>query len=228
MKCDVCGSDNLEGAAYCEDCGAKLVVPQVVAAVASTGGGGSAAPAVEPDTTTSVQPSVAPVAAPAATAGNVSCPSCGAENPETEQYCVDCGANLGTAAAAPEPATSYPVSTGTPVAAAEAPAATKVARLLQVSTNKEIPLDRELTTMGRRSPADQIEPDIDLTDDDPDSYVSRRHAKITRNDSEYIFEDVGSSNGSFINNVRAQPGVQQALKDSDKLRLGKTEFVFKA
>jgi pSer/pThr/pTyr-binding forkhead associated (FHA) protein len=38
----------------------------------------------------------------------------------------------------------------------------------------------------------------------------------------FIFEDMGSSNGSFINNVRVTQGVQQFLNEGDMLRLGKT------
>lgn len=219
MKCDVCGSDNLEGAAYCEDCGAKLVVTHAV-----VGASGSAAPPAEvtpPPVVSALPPQAAPQA-PAAGA-SVQCPSCGADNPSSEAYCVDCGANLGTGGAADAPAPS--VSTG----AAPPPLPVQAAaRLSLADGTKQFVLDKEITTMGRRSPADQIEPDVDLTDDDPESYVSRRHAQILRNDDSYVFEDVGSSNGSFVNDKRIQPGVQQMLKDGDKLRLGKTEFVFSA
>ena len=138
MKCDVCGSDNLEGAAYCEDCGAKVVV----AAAVSAGGGGEAhaAPAAPP-------PAPSPVAPAAPAGGNLHCPSCGAENPDTEMYCVDCGASLGTA---PASAVDSAPPVSQPVVAAPA-----VARLVMPSSSKEYRLDRELTTMGRRSPADQ-------------------------------------------------------------------------
>jgi len=216
MKCDVCGSDNLEGAAYCEDCGAKLVV--VPHDVSSTP---PPAPAVTP-VAPPPAPAAAPPSAPAATGASVQCPSCGADNPSTEAYCVDCGANLGSS---PAPAA---VSAPVPVAPAAAPAAAAsgCARIALADGTKQFDLNKEITTMGRRSPADQIEPDVDLTNDDPESYVSRRHAQILRNDDEYIFEDVGSSNGSFLNNVKMAAGEQRVLRNGDRLRLGKTEFVF--
>jgi len=219
MKCDVCGSDNLEGAAYCEDCGAKLVVPQPVAVAAS--GEASAAPAPAP------APTPAPAPAPQAAAGTIACPSCGAENPDSEQYCVDCGANLGGSEAAPAAADEATTSTAEPEPAAAPVVAAAVGRMRLVVRGTEFVLDQERTTIGRRSPADQIEPDIDLTDDDPESYVSRRHAQVLRNeDDSYVYEDVGSSNGSLINNVPCQPGVQQPLKHGDRIRVGKTEFDF--
>ncbi len=222
MKCDVCGSDNLEGAAYCEDCGAKLVVMHAVV---------GAAPAPPPPV--AVAP-VAPLPVPASpspagqgTGDTSRCPSCGADNPSSEAYCVDCGANLGTCApvATPMPVSvPAPVVTVPPLAPPSPPVASAVLKL--ADGTKDFSLDREITTMGRRSLPDQIDPDVDVTPHDPESYVSRRHAQIVRNEGQYLFEDVGSSNGSFINNVRAQPGVQQPLKDLDRIRLGKTEFVF--
>lgn len=217
MKCDVCGSDNLEGAAYCEDCGAKLVVSH-----AMVGASSSPPPAPVPDTHVPVPVVPPPMATPAPSAGgSVQCPSCGADNPAGEAYCVDCGANLGPSAApvsAPVASGGVPTAPPTPTAA--------MGRLALTNGNKQYQLDKEITTMGRRSPADQIEPDVDMTDDDPESYVSRRHAQILRNDDHYVFEDVGSSNGSFINNNKIPPGEQRILKDGDKVRLGKTEFVF--
>jgi hypothetical protein len=203
MKCDVCASDNLEGAAYCEDCGAKLVVSHNPASVP--------APSAPPQPPPQAQP---------APGGGLTCPSCGAHNLEGELYCVDCGANLGHGDGA---ATQPPPVHNVPVTPTVAPA-----RMTLVTTGRDFRLDKEIITIGRRSPADNIEPDIDLTNDDPDSYVSRRHAQILRNDDHFVYEDVGSSNGSFVNNSRLQAGVQQILKDGDKIRVGKTEFVFHA
>ena len=211
MKCDVCGSDNLEGAAYCEDCGAKLVVTPPVAAVAPP-----------PPPVQEAAPVAPPPVVSAPTGAAVQCPSCGADNPSSEAYCVDCGANLGSTPTAP-PAAVVPVVV--PVAAPPAQVVATGARL-ELANGKQFSLDRELTTMGRRSPVEQIEPDIDLTDDDPESYVSRRHAQIKRENDQFIFEDVGSSNGSFINNARCNPGVLYPLKNGERVRLGKTEFVF--
>jgi hypothetical protein len=219
MKCDVCGSENLEGAAYCEDCGGKLVV----AAVAPSAAAVAPAPVAPPP---AAPPAAAPAAVSAPSAGgavHVQCSSCGASNLASESYCVDCGANLRQGAVAPAPA---PIEAA--VSAAPAAPTQVAARLVLVSNGQQFMLSQDLTTMGRRSLADHIEPDIDLTDHDPDSYVSRRHAKITRTDSGYLFEDVGSSNGSTINGGgRLAAGVQHLLKAGDRVTLGRTEFEFK-
>ncbi|MFV0452333.1 MAG: FHA domain-containing protein [Propioniciclava sp.] len=72
----------------------------------------------------------------------------------------------------------------------------------------------ESLTIGRASDCQLI------LDDD---YVSTRHARITRQGSSYTVEDLGSTNGTFLNNVR----LSQALPftPSDTLRIGQTLLV---
>jgi len=206
MTCPDCGAENLEGAAYCEDCGSKLSVSAPAGPVSS--------PPPPP-------PPVDAASAPVLTAsGMIKCGACGAENSATEAYCEDCGAGLGGA-----------VAGGSLVEAAQPPVqvpAGDFGKLVLVAGNKEFPLNKDVMTIGRRSPADGVYPDVDLTDHDTDSYVSRRHAQVIHQGGQYIFEDVGSANGSFVNNVRATKGNQSILKDNDQVRLGKTEMLFKA
>jgi pSer/pThr/pTyr-binding forkhead associated (FHA) protein len=95
-------------------------------------------------------------------------------------------------------------------------------------SGKTFPVDKDAITLGRRSPADGIYPDVDLTDDDPESYISRRHGQLSRKSDGFYYEDLGSSNGSFVNGTRVNKGVETLLKDGDMLRLGKTELVFRA
>ena len=50
--------------------------------------------------------------------------------------------------------------------------------------------------------------------------VSRRHARFTRQGEDYIIEDLGSSNGTFVNDRKLdQPFT---LKSGDQIRLGQT------
>lgn len=209
MKCPGCGADNLEGAAYCEDCGEKLI-----SSVPPSAGIPQAPP--QPPPAPAVVVSQPAAAAPAG--ATVECPACGSQNPATEAYCADCGSELKGVEAVPAAPMVLPLT-----ALPEAP----VARLVLSTGGKEFPLTKNVMAIGRKSPADGIYPDIDLTDDDPEAYVSRRHAQISRKEGSYLFEDLGSSNGSFINNVRVSKGVQQALSENDRLRMGKTELVFK-
>lgn len=225
MKCSVCGSENLEGSAYCEDCGARL---QAGVAAPTQEAPAVAAPPPPPPVMPEPAPAVvapAPVveAAPAP-GGTVRCSACGADNPSYEAYCEDCGASL-TAARAD---LSVPAAAPAPVAIAPpAPVAARP-RLVLADGAQEFPVDKDEVALGRRSPADGIFPGVDLTEADTESYVSRRHGRLVRQDQRFLYEDVGSSNGSFVNGTKLQPGVQVEIHEGDRLRLGKTEMVFRA
>lgn len=223
MKCSVCGSDNLDGSAYCEDCGARLPVGGASAAPAPT----PAPPAPVTEASPEPPPASEPAPEPSGESGGVQiCASCGAENPSYEAYCEDCGASLsGSSASTP----AVPVSSGaveSPTASAPPPIARM--RLSLSDGSRDFPVDKDTIELGRKSPVDGIYPDVDLTDVDTDSFISRRHGRVLRADSGVLYEDLGSSNGSFLNDSRLQAGVQTALKDGDRLRLGKTEMVFRA
>jgi len=234
MKCSVCGSENLEGSAYCEDCGARLPqgmpavtqeAPAVPLAAPQPAPASLPAPAPEP-LPAPVPPAAVPAPVPSAegVSGTVRCVACGAENPSYEAYCEDCGASLTASraeAALPVPAVPSPVATEAP-----GPAPSARPRLSLVDGGGEFPLDRDVLALGRRSPADSIFPEIDLTEADTESYISRRHGRIVRQEGRLLYEDVGSSNGSFLNGNRLVAGVQAEIREGDRLRLGKTEMVF--
>ncbi|MEM6457656.1 MAG: cyclic nucleotide-binding domain-containing protein [Acidobacteriota bacterium] len=85
----------------------------------------------------------------------------------------------------------------------------------------------EETTIGRRDPVTGIHPDIDLTPVDTQRSISRRHSKIFRRGGRYyVREEIGTMNGTFINNQRVETGVPMEFKDGDELRFGlvKTRF----
>nr|MDQ3043346.1 FHA domain-containing protein [Acidobacteriota bacterium] len=61
--------------------------------------------------------------------------------------------------------------------------------------------------------------------------ISRRHARIWREGGEFMVEDLGSSNGTYILPVvsdakRLQPRQPQLLTNGDKIRLGDTTLHF--
>ena len=57
--------------------------------------------------------------------------------------------------------------------------------------------------------------------------VSRRHAEISYANGQYVLRDVGSANGTFVSDVRLEPGSVHILKPGDQLLFGKVKFVFK-
>lgn len=77
--------------------------------------------------------------------------------------------------------------------------------------------------IGRWDADGGIFPDIDLDADDPEAKVSRRHARLLRRPDGYFIEDLGSTNGTFVNRGRRLlPGAPQPLQDGDELIVGKT------
>ena len=143
----------------------------------------------------------------------IKCPACGFENQDDSAYCEECGEKLFMAS---DPMASLPAEEGMD---SEAMASVSI-------ENMVFPLGRTYNSMGRRSPADGVYPDVDLTDFDHDSYISRRHAQIIKDGNSYYFEDLGSSNGSYLNGEFITKGARQLLKSGDLLKLGKTELVF--
>ena len=95
------------------------------------------------------------------------------------------------------------------------------------SAGKQFPLSDEESQIGRWDADGGIFPDVDLDADDPEAKVSRRHARIMRRNGQYFVEDLGSTNGTFINRGRRLlPGDRQPLRDGDEIIVGKTFLRF--
>ena len=56
-----------------------------------------------------------------------------------------------------------------------------------------------------------------------DERMSRRHFSIGSTDKGYIIQDLQSTNGTYVNNVRV---TESALKVNDRIRVGQTVLVF--
>lgn len=59
-----------------------------------------------------------------------------------------------------------------------------------------------------------------------DDYVSTRHARIYRSDGGYLVEDLGSTNGTYLNNERLSSPAP--FTPADTLRIGRTLLVVEA
>ncbi len=78
----------------------------------------------------------------------------------------------------------------------------------------EIPLSQtKILTVGRQ-------PGVYLLIDE--ATVSRRHAEISCANGQYILQDLGSSNGTFVNNAPLEPASTYVLNANDIVRFGKT------
>ena len=75
-------------------------------------------------------------------------------------------------------------------------------------------LDKIETVIGRRTL--QSKPDIQLNDE----VVSRRHLEITQKGVRYYIKDLGSTNGTMLDDDRIVPGNLYELKHNSKIGLG--------
>jgi pSer/pThr/pTyr-binding forkhead associated (FHA) protein len=95
------------------------------------------------------------------------------------------------------------------------------------SVGTEFALSSEESTIGRWDADNGIFPDVDLDAHDPEAKVSRRHARIRRENGRYVIEDLGSTNGTFVNRGRRLiPGNAHILNDGDEIIVGKTFLRF--
>lgn len=154
------------------------------------------------------------------------CPSCSHENQEGIQYCDECGGKLevhGAVATAERPRAGGSSTTGN--GGKVKPAKLVITRGGNIG--KEFPLEAAETHVGRWDPDGGAFPEVDLTADDPEAKISRKHARIFVQDGEYLVEDLGSLNGTYVNRgPRLLPGSPQTIKNEDEVVMGKTFFKF--
>lgn len=82
-------------------------------------------------------------------------------------------------------------------------------------TDREHYLEDDLITIGRA-----VDNDVVITS----RRVSREHARLRRESWRVILEDLGSTNGTFLNDQRILDPVQ--LRDGDHIRVGDVTFMF--
>lgn len=92
---------------------------------------------------------------------------------------------------------------------------------------REFPIAGIETNIGRWDADSGIFPDVDLDEDDPEAKISRRHARIVSHNGQYYIEDLGSTNGTFVNRGRRLlPGKRHPLQNGDEIIVGKTFLKF--
>jgi serine/threonine-protein kinase len=145
----------------------------------------------------------------------VFCGFCGGRIAADDVFCAHCGAK--------QPLVGVGSS-----AALRASRAT--ARLIVAGTTEldvSFHLQKEDNLVGRSDPHSNIFPEVDLSKFDPETKVSRRHARIWRKGDQFLIEDLNSVNGTVINDaIRLAPRQPRVLESGDKLRLGETTLHF--
>jgi serine/threonine protein kinase, bacterial len=146
---------------------------------------------------------------------SVFCGFCGGRIAADDVFCAHCGARQPQAG----------VGTGAVLLAARPTAKLVVTGTAELDASFILQKDSNL--VGRTDPHSNIFPEIDLSRFDPETKVSRRHARIWREGETFLVEDLGSVNGTVINDsVRLAPRQPRVLDSGDKLRLGETTLHF--
>ncbi|MBM0741195.1 FHA domain-containing protein [Phormidium sp. CLA17] len=101
----------------------------------------------------------------------------------------------------------------------------QTAKLLHVQTNTTAELPQGLAVIHIGKPNDRIPPDVDVSGFPNSEVVSRIHADIRLEGDSYYIEDVGSSNGTYINNLPLAMGNRHRLRPGDRIGLGKGDKV---
>jgi len=103
-----------------------------------------------------------------------------------------------------------------------------IGRLFSTTTaaSLSLPAKGEII-LGRRDPDRAIYPDVDLSDQGTVSNsVSRQHARLLVQENQIYVEDLNSTNSTYLNRQKLQPGQRYLLKDGDELRLGGVALVY--
>lgn len=92
-------------------------------------------------------------------------------------------------------------------------------------------ISKDENLLGRRDPMSNIFPEVDLSKYDPQTKISRRHARIWRDGTRFMVEDLGSSNGTILapatsEALRLVPHQPHSLQSGDKLKVGDTTLHF--
>ena len=140
-------------------------------------------------------------------------------------FCSECGTQLDVASGWITNAFDPPFSkTGAESPATELNGAPPAARLtLYLAANDaSIHLDENGDfSLGRINEGQVVLPDIDLTPFDAFKHgVSRIHAEITLMDARVEIKDLGSSNGTRLNDRKLTPHVPYVLANGDTLLFG--------
>lgn len=131
----------------------------------------------------------------------ISCPACGARNPQANKFCGTCGFLLTRA-----------------VELSSTPTRIGIGRLVAEGRTETYSFTEPRTTIGR-TPSNDVVLHFDR-------YVSARHGIMHCDMGTFFMQDLGSTNGTYVDGERIKPGEKVRLEDGSKIRIGRTIFTF--
>jgi pSer/pThr/pTyr-binding forkhead associated (FHA) protein len=164
----------------------------------------------------------------------VFCPACKHANPSSAAICQFCGADLGRGEESKSGEktrfkTKLLPEEGQAQIADHSPAApAQGIAIYVISSNRPVLVsDKQELILGRRAPNDPVNDDlVDLVDYGAyECGVSRRHASIVRTENGYQITDLGSPNGTWLEQVRLVANQPYPLKSLSKIFLGRLHLI---
>ena len=224
IRCSHCGTENLDNSEYCDECGTRLSASPMRTPTYVPPQPPPPPPAFtrDPVTPKTAVPFTPPPPPPPVnrTSGSVSASADSGRQPVAPPSFSRAPSNAhgGSESTSVAPSESTPNSAGSRA---------KLVIQRGGKVGKEFPLAGDESLIGRWDADGGIFPDVDLDQDDPEAKVSRRHARIQILNNQYAIEDLGSTNGTFVNRgPRLLPGTKQPLKNGDEIIVGKTFLKF--
>ena len=102
-----------------------------------------------------------------------------------------------------------------------------IAYLVSALSGHTFALTKKVTTIGRADKVTGARPDIDLSEEDPKKFISRRHAIILWEDGEFkLLEEIGAVNGTSANNKKLPNGVPVSINNGDTVAFANVQMNF--
>jgi len=103
-----------------------------------------------------------------------------------------------------------------------------IAYFISKASGNVFPVFKGESLIGRYDSVTGQAPEVDLTNEDSARNISRRHARFVMKDGKpYVAEEIGTMNGTFLNNQKLATGVLTPIKDGDEFTLCRLALTFR-